>query len=271
MGLQTLNKNKSKVKDEKRPAVGKKTELDLSKMDQEWVKCPKCHEDLRSKNLEHHLEKVHHSEMKINGQRRTTIIPVVGVLIVIALLVAGGTYLLIISDEGDDDNGDTDTPSEGWLDDYSPKEKIGNSEDDWWIPYPSQNPNWGEIPDHPSWVTEKLQEGPVLILDHSEGCIPCIQQQGDVDTIMKNYGNYIQFLDLLSGSDPEAGEAFPVYDANGSPNYIPLTIIVTLMEDTNGNVRIGWHSIEGATGYEWLSNYVKDAIYYHHENVDEWS
>ena len=87
---------------------------------------------------------------------------------------------------------------------------------------------------------------------------------------MNEYGNDIQFIDLLSGSDPEAMEAFDIYDANGSPNYIPLTIIVTLIEDSSGNVRIGWHSNEGATGGEWLTNYVKDAIYYHHINVDEW-
>lgn len=270
MGLSPLINYKSKVKDEKKPPLKEKMEVASSLLDSEWIKCPKCHEDLKSKNLEHHLDKVHHTEMYIKGQGRTTIIPVVGALIVIALLVAGGLYLFINNEKEDDDDGDTETPSEGWLADYSPKKKIGNSEDDWWISYPNQNPNWGENPAHPSWVTEKLQKGPILILDHSEGCMPCIQQQEDVDSIMKNYGNYIQFLDLLSGSDPEATEAFPVYDSNGPPNYIPLTILITLVEDTSGNVRVGWHSTEGATGYDWLSNYVKDAIYYHHNNVDEW-
>ena len=271
MELSTLTKYANKVKDRKDRQIREKLEVDPSLMDSEWIKCPKCQEDLKSKNLEHHLENVHRTKMYIKGQRRTAIIPVVGVLIVIALLVVGGLYLFVNDEKEDDDNGDTDIPSEGWLDDYSPKERTGASEDDWWISYPSQNPNWGETPAHPSWVTDKLQDGPLLILDHSEGCMPCIQQQEDVDSIMKDFGNDIQFLDLLSGSDPEATEAFTVYDANGSPNYIPLTIIVTLVEDSSGNVRVGWHSTEGATGYEWLSNYVRDAIYYHHHNIDGWS
>jgi hypothetical protein len=267
MELSTLTKYANEVKDRKEHRIREKLEVDPSLMDSEWIKCPKCQEDLKSRNLEHHLENVHRTRMHIKGQGRTAVIPVISVLIVIVLLVAVGLFLYV-NDERKDDS---DTPSEGWLDDYTPKEGIGPSEDDWWTTYPGQNPNRGEMPAHPSWVTKKLQEGPLLILDHSEGCMPCIQQQEDVDSIMKDYGNDIQFLDLLSGSDPEAAEAFPVYDANGSPNYIPLTILITLVEDSSGNVRIGWHSTEGATGYDCLSNYVRDAIYYHHHNNAGWS
>ena len=271
MGLSTLTEYVNKVKDQKEHHIREKLEMPPSLIDSEWIKRPKCQEDLKSRNLEHHPENRHRTKMYMKGHGRTAIIPVIGVLIVIVILVAGCVYLFFEDEKKNEDNGHINTPPEGWLDDYSPKEGIGTSEDDWWISYPDQNPNRGEMPAHPSWVMEKLQEGPLLILDHSDGCMPCIQQQEDVDSIIYDYGEDIQLLDLLSGSDPEASEAFPVYDANGSPNYIPLTILITLVEDSSGNVRVGWHSTEGATGYDWLSNYVRDAIYYHHHNVAGWS
>ena len=81
----------------------------------------------------------------------------------------------------------------------------------------------------------------------------------------------VQIQRVRETADARAAEAFQVYDPNGSPNYIPLTIIVTLVEDSGGNVRIGWHGNEGATGSQWLMKYVQDAIYYYQENVDNWS
>ena len=266
-----MSKYSNKVKERKKPRKNERFAVDPSIFDSEWIKCPRCFEDLKSKNLEPHLDKVHHLQMVKKGEDKNNIVPLVVLLTMIIIVIAGGIYYLTGNDSENNEGDGHETPPEGWLDNYSPDERVGSSEEDWWTVYPTQNPSWGEMPDHPSWLTDKLKNGPILILDHSEGCEPCVQQQADVDSIMKNYGEDIQFVKLLSGTDARAAEVFQIYDPNGSPSYVPLTIIVTLVEDSSGNVRIGWHGDEGATGIEWLTDYVKDAIYYHHNNVDDWS
>ena len=271
-----MSKYANKLKEQNRSRKKRKTfGVDGSLSDSEWIKCPKCHEDLKSNNLENHLGKVHDVKMLKKEKGNKDIIPFVILLIVISGLIGIGVYLFIDSDNGDVDtnveDNDFEEPSESWLDTYSPKKRVGSSDDDWWTSYPNQNPDRGEVVNHPSWIEEKLKEGPILVFAHSDNCMPCIEQQESVDEIMKNYGDEIHLFDYMSGVDARASEVFNIYDPNGSPNYIPLTLIITIVEDSSGNERIGWHATEGATGGEWLTNYVKDAIYYHHQNIDEWS
>lgn len=269
-GVSILSKYADKVKKQSRSKKRETFEVDASLLDSEWIKCPKCHEELKSHNLEGHLGKVHHVKMVKGKKGKNDLLPLIGLTLAVVVIVVVGIYLLTSGDNGDDDT-QSEGSKEGWLDTYSPEKGIGSSDDDWWTFYPDQHPSWGEMPDHPAWIREKLKDGPVLIFAHSDNCMPCIQQQESVNWIMKNHGDDIQLLDYLSGVDARAVEAFAAYDPNGSPNYIPLTVVITIVEDDFGNERIGWHGTEGETGDEWLSGYVKDAIYYHQENVDEWS
>ncbi len=265
-----MSKYANKVRKQSQTRKKRETfEVDPSLLDVEWIKCPKCHEDLKSHNLENHLRKVHDVKMVKREKGRKDLLPFFVLLVVITLIVSSGIYFLITSDSGGVDT-TVEKPTEGWLSAYSPKESPGSSDDNWWTSYPDQNPNIGGVVNHPSWIEEKLKDGPILVFAHSDDCVPCIQQEETVKGIMKNYGNDIHLFDYLSGRDARASEVFKTYDANGPPNYIPLTVIITIVEDRFGNERIGWHGTEGATGGEWLADYVKDAIYYHNRNIDEW-
>jgi len=116
---------------------------------------------------------------------------------------------------------------------------------------------------HPTWVLDLLDDGPLIILTHSQGCAPCINQGNDVKAVMDVHGARITYLDLLTGgTDQRAADTFIAYDANGGQNYIPLTIILSKVSTSEGT-KIIWHSTEGATGAQWVESYVKDAIYYH--------
>jgi hypothetical protein len=234
-----------------------------------WVKCEMCSVTVKEKNLGKHIVKVHDVKGKEGTNVKKKYASLFLFLIVVGLIGSAIIYLAVFKERGGEGS-EIDVPDEGWIANYSPREKKGSSDDDWWTAQPNQNPDSGIIPEHPSWVIEKLRQGPVLILTHSEGCMPCITQQEDVGKLMKIYGSEIQFVDLLSGSDQRASQTFDLYDPNGSPNYIPLSIVITLIEDGNGDVRVTWHSSEGATGIEWLTKYTKDAIYYHDKNIGDW-
>ncbi|MBN1539565.1 MAG: hypothetical protein JW939_05425, partial [Candidatus Thermoplasmatota archaeon] len=175
-----MSKYASKVKEKGRSRARDTFEVDSSLLKGEWVRCPKCYEELRSDNLERHLGKVHHVKMVQMDRGKNELLPLIGLIIVVMLVLGGiGVYFIVTGNKGDDGGG-VDIPDEGWLDTYSPKEKVGSSDDDWWTVYPHQNPNDGDMPDHPSWITEKLKSGPVLVFAHSDNCVPCIQQQESV-------------------------------------------------------------------------------------------
>jgi hypothetical protein len=246
------------------------TGLDPSHPDPEWIKCPKCHEDLKSKNLMLHLEKVHQKRIlkKKNGKSILLFSIPIFVVFIIVLSILGYTFLIQDNNENEEEEIIDITP--GWLDTYRPQEKVGTSNDDWWILFPTQNPSWGEIPNHPTWLIDMLKNGSILVFLHSTNCLPCVEQQDSVDHVMDAFGDEIQLLDLISGIDEEANELIEFYDANGPPGYIPTTIILTIVKDSMGNSVVGWHSIEGATGDSWLTFRVMDAIYFHHEYIDDW-
>ncbi len=152
-------------------------------------------------------------------------------------------------------------------------QSIGSGADDWWIDYPDQHPATGSEVDHPKWVLNALKKGPVLILDHSTNCIPCIDQEDDAESVLEDLGddNMSYFNIISDGSDRRADELLDVYDPDGGIPYIPLTIVVTLVQNSDGGVVVGWHSVVGATGKEWIRSYADDAISYYQENSDDWN
>lgn len=222
--------------------------------------CPKCGQKVPDAELEWHLSEVHGSLSVFLSERKRDLVilmAIVAILVIVAYIMTTMPF---------EDENPPSSPSSNWLDSYKPEHKTGSSENDWWTAYPDINPAPGSPVDHPSWVEDILDDGPLIILDHSEGCAPCVAQTGDIEAIKKNYQGQITYLDLLSsGDDPRAFEAFNAYDPNGDPPYIPLTIIITRVKDGSGT-RIVWHSTEGATGQDWIEGYVKDAIYYYDES-----
>ncbi len=270
-----------------------------------WERCPECGTKLKSKNLSRHLKKVHGDGLSSRGKPqetpnliKTRFLPVLVIGIIIVACFSG--YILLRGPGEEDDyiggtdddpidgnDGTDDDPidgndgtDDGPIDgndgtdgydpgDYDPHYSSGSGDDDWWINYPSQNPNAGSSVSHPQWVLDSLKNKPVVIFAHSDDCAPCLVQEQDMDKVLKDLGSNVVYYDLLSdGSDPRAYEVFNIYDANGGQSYIPLTAIVTLIED--GNVKVAWHSSEGATGEEWLRTYIQDAIYYHNHNSANW-
>ena len=222
------------------------------------VKCPKCGLKVAEGDLMGHLKEVHGSLWSTFSEHRrslTILMALVTMLVVVA-------YAMNITNL-EKVNQPTPLPS-NWLDSYTPEHRVGTLKNDWWTAYPDINPASGSPVDHPSWVEDALNDGPLIILDHSEGCAPCVAQTGDIEAVMRNFQGDIVYLDILAdGSDQRAYDAFDAYDPNGDPQYIPLTVIVTRIEDEDGT-RIVWHSNEGATGQDWIEGYVKDAIYYFH-------
>jgi len=245
-------------------------EKDGQQPEEGWVLCERCSVKLKEKNLALHMEKVHDTKPSSAGPEPKNFVPLLVVIGLVVLIIGAGIYYGMTSGSGGDDGDGIDVPYSDWLDSYSPKYRVSAYDDDWWTVLPQQNPSSGKQVPHPSWVTDRIKNKPLLVFAHSDNCMPCIQQQESIAEAMKVFGNDIQLLDLLSGNDARATEAFKSYDPNGSPNYIPLTVVITLAEDSGGTVRMAFHSKEGATGSEWLSNYIKDAIFYHHQNVGRW-
>ncbi|MEM1513333.1 MAG: thioredoxin family protein [Candidatus Thermoplasmatota archaeon] len=145
----------------------------------------------------------------------------------------------------------------------SAKNSIGDGEDDFWIDYPSLHPQSGQKVAHPEWVLNEIEKKPLIILVHSNNCLPCIQQQKDLEEVMEEYGNKIIYIDILTdGSDSRAWDAYNIYYPQAGQWYIPLTIIISKVE-YKGETQIIWHSEIGRTGKEWLIEYISDAISYY--------
>ena len=140
---------------------------------------------------------------------------------------------------------------------------IGTGVGDFWTVYPATHPSSGQTVIHPDWVIAALEQGVGLILDHSEGCYPCIQQTGICESVYATHPE-LQYFDLSSGTDePEASQAFAAYDPNGGAHYVPLTIVVTKAEDDFGNEVIAWHSWEGVVDLVTLTSWIQDAQSYY--------
>lgn len=152
-----------------------------------------------------------------------------------------------------------------------PEHDVGTGDDNWWVGYPSQSPSSGSEVEHPDWVLESLSEKPVVILCHSTDCKSCKLQISYIDKALEEYGQDVDYYDVLADEDWEKAEdVFEAYDPTGGKNYVPTTVIVTLARGSDGKVVPVWHSIETATSEEWLKSYMGDAISYYDQDSADW-
>lgn len=144
---------------------------------------------------------------------------------------------------------------------------LGEGVDDFWTTYPSGHAQSGGVVTHPQWAMDALQNGPVMILDHSTNCQPCIVQMQICERVAPDFAGDLTYFDLVSGqSEPMASDAFAAYDPTGGVNYIPLTILITKAQDANGNTVVAWHSWEGVVYEEMLRSWISDSLA-HYEGV----
>jgi glutaredoxin len=147
---------------------------------------------------------------------------------------------------------------------------VGSGSDGWWTSYPEQSENPGKEVNHPQWVLDALKDKPVVIYVH-KGCDYCKPQTDAMAEVVNESGDDFAYYDIAGdGSDARAEEALLAYDPNGGVSYVPLTVILTLAPDSEGNVQVAWHSTEDVTGKEWIENYVKDSISYYDDNSADW-
>lgn len=146
------------------------------------------------------------------------------------------------------------------------RREVGTGPEDFWTTYPSSHPSSGGTVAHPQWMLSALENGVVMVLDHSEGCAPCITQ-GTICEAVHSENPGITYFDLLSGTDePQASEAFAAYDPSGGIHYVPLTIIATKVISPYGDVTVGWHSWEGVIDKTSLLSWIADAQSHYDEN-----
>ncbi|EMR75421.1 hypothetical protein MBGDF03_00436 [Thermoplasmatales archaeon SCGC AB-540-F20] len=161
-----------------------------------------------------------------------------------------------------------DSNNEDWLTNYSPVHTVGNGTDDFWVDYPSDNPNSSQSVAHLPWVNESLQKGCMFFVVHITGCVSCQPQADRVIELADKYKEHVIFHDLdvaLGGSvEKKSYEAY-LYDPDGSPGIIALTGVFTLVEQ-NGSIVYGWHSWEQDVDFKEMEEWVKDGIYYWYEN-----
>ena len=199
------------------------------------------------------------------------------IVIVIILLFSGCTSnntpnnISDSSDNSSNDNTENGTINSSWLNDYTPLHSIGSGINDFWISFPSFNPDSGQSIDHRSWITDSIENGCVLFVVHKTGCEACQPQADRVINLSEKYEEHIIFLDLdatLGGSVEERAYDAYFYDPDGPPGYIALTGIFTKVEH-NGSIEIGWHSWEKDVDYPELESWIRDAIYYYHINSED--
>jgi hypothetical protein len=148
---------------------------------------------------------------------------------------------------------------------------VGSANDDWWTAYPDQSPGAGGDVNHPSWVLDALKSKPVIIYVH-KSCSYCAPQTAAVQNITDEFNGQITFFNIgADGSDSRSEEALQAYDPNGGIKYVPLTVVVTLAMNSEGEVVPVWHSTDEVTGDSWVKKYLEDAIGQYDENSADWN
>ena len=183
-----------------------------------------------------------------------------------ALMLAFFTVFLLLFLSGCTSN---NTDNNSWLENYTPAHSVGTGSNDFWINFPA-----GQSANHLAWITDDLEEKPVVFVCHCTGCKGCKPQADRVIALRETYGEDAVFYDL---DDPYPGygvatadikkkfnEAF-YYDPNGGSNVIATTGVFTIVNDS-GEVKIGWHSWEGNVADAEMETWIKDAIYYYSVN-----
>ena len=222
-------------------------------------RCPGCGASVKGGRLEAHMRKVHGGGAATPARRRPAAGrtgPMVALALVAAVVAIAALAYYFTSQPGEDNGGE---PGTG--DGYKPKHRLGTGPEDFWTVYPAGHASAGATVPFPSWVQDESSARVLLVLAHSEGCAPCVQQQKDIQAIMGDpaFQTAVNYIDLLStGSDSRAQDCFSLLDPEGMQNYIPLTIIVA--KDPSG--KYVWHSWEGVTGKANLEGWLKDAMYY---------
>jgi hypothetical protein len=128
----------------------------------------------------------------------------------------------------------------------------------------------GKEVSHPSWVLDELARKPLLIVGYTQTCPVCKVQMGDIDSVLGSISG-IRYITVDGGTDIRGYEFSTVYQPSDGPQFVPMTILLTLVDDGFGKVVVGWHARLGATGKDWLNEYIDDAIFYHSQNKDKWS
>ena len=154
----------------------------------------------------------------------------------------------------------------------SAEHPVGSGLEEWWIAYPDQHSKAGSAVDHPSWALDALKEKPVMMLIHSSGCPACIKQEADINKVLEDLGDEVAYLDLSTDSDGEkAWEGLDIYDPKGGVmTYVPVTVFLTQVPESDGDAEISWHSAVGYGGERWIRSYLNDAIALHTENSANW-
>ena len=157
-------------------------------------------------------------------------------------------------------------------DDNGPEHSIGSDDSDWWTTYPDKNINSGSAVDHPDWVLEAVVDKPLLILIHQNNCVPCKTHVPRINEAVQNYKDDILYYDILAEGDgfKKALEILDVYNPSGRKQYVPTTIFVTLIENEDGVVEVGWHGEIDVMSTDDIEGYAEDSIYYHEQNAGKW-
>ena len=144
--------------------------------------------------------------------------------------------------------------------------RVGTGPEDFTINYGTEygGSKAGAPVNHSSWVLSAVASAPVVILAHSESCAPCVVMAGTMNSIVQNYGSYINYIDLLTDSEDPAiqSRVQDVYNVYYDPQYpysIPLTVIITKTK-VNNEVMIVWQSFVGSRDYSTVENWVRAAI-----------
>lgn len=155
----------------------------------------------------------------------------------------------------------------------SPENSLGSDDSDWWTVYPDKNVNSGSDVDHPDWVLEALEEKPLLILIHQNNCVPCKTHVPRINDAVQIYKDDIMFYSVLAEGEgfKKAKEILDIYNpSGGKKQFVPTTIFLTLIENEDGEVEVGWHSEIDIMSDDDINSYVEDSIYYHEENAADW-
>ena len=255
-----------------------------------WVICPECKTKIKQDNLTVHMKRVHNKiiddvqmksmetfhkkkqEKKAGGVSSKK--AVVVIILVVAIFVAAAIFALFASLDKSNGNNEINSNGTAWMNNYTPVHSIGTVSDNFWINFPPGGPSAGQSVSHLTWITEDLEEKPVVFVCHRTGCAACTPQADRVKALRETYGEDAVFYDLdypyeQYGTPTEDilnkfYEAF-YYDSNGEPNYIAFTGVFTLITD-GGEVKIGWHSWEGDVADAEMETWIKDAIYYYSVN-----
>lgn len=155
---------------------------------------------------------------------------------------------------------------------FDPEHSVGMDDSDWWTVYPHKNVNSGSAVEHPDWVLKALKDKPLLILIHQNNCVPCKIHVPRINEAVQTYRDDIHYYDVLAEGSGylKAKEILDAYNPTGKRNFVPTTIFLTLIENEDGQVEVGWHSEVDIMSTAQINSYIEDSIYYYEKNAADW-